>query len=584
MTLAITSIMIAGGIIVAPFAYSTYNDDPAKNLCKSPTNILTNGCFETPSIPTSNTKKWDLYDKTIASGLGWDVIWLEDENDQSSGVNPCLTTEPGFNYVGLLELQRGILGGPSEGYQHAELDSDCNSPSNNSRSGEPSSIGISQSVNTEAFATNDYQITFAYKARPDQPLSTNGLMVSWNGESITPSDLDFSKTKWKYASITVSANSVQSILSFEDTGTSDSLGTFLDDVSVRAIPKPVIKITLNKEVNNDAGGTKIPNDFQLKINGNSVTNGAVNVYLTADTFTISEVNTAHYVGAISGENCPTEIPGTVDLVPGDTIECNILNTFVPPTTITIKKVITQDNTNENQEIDLEDEDQNPFHFYITSTEPSSVPIEIIMENQEVPPGTYTLSEEEVGSDNFDFVLITGDDGCPTMVENMEEFTLDSGEHLTCVIYNEDDADASSGGGGIIFRHFSMQVKLGDNMMADSCDKIPNPTDKNSCIEIVNPNDDQIAIVDSALTSDTTIVLFSVIEAGQLETDLGASSPSCTVSAIVQHNKNSFFLKDQSDGDSLPTNPSTNNTVVLTCIGMDPNSLYNVNYIMVDPAL
>ena len=203
---------------------------------------------------------------------------------------------------------------------------------------------------------------------------------------------------------------------------------------------------------------------------------------------------------------------------------------------------------------------------------------------EVPKGAYILSQTIASAepDSYTEVLITGDKKCPATTN--ESFMVKKDKTVSCTIYNDDNGDGSSGEGGIIFRNFSMQVKLGDKDMANSCDAIPNAADKNSCIEIVNPLEDTIAIVDSALTSDTTIVLFSIIEANQLETDLGAPSPSCSVSAIVQHDKDSFFLTDQSDNDTLPTNPSTNNVVVLKCVGMELNSVYNVNYVMIDPTL
>ena len=202
---------------------------------------------------------------------------------------------------------------------------------------------------------------------------------------------------------------------------------------------------------------------------------------------------------------------------------------------------------------------------------------------EVPKGAYILSQTIASTTgSYTEVLITGDKKCPATTN--ESFMIKKDKTVSCTIYNDDNGDGSSGEGGIIFRNFSMQVMLGDKNMANSCDAIPNAADKNSCIEIVNPLEDTIAIVDSALTSDTTIILFSIIEANQLETDLGSPSPSCSVAAIVQHDKDSFFLTDQSDNDTLPTNPSTNNVVVLKCVNMELNSVYNVNYVMIDPTL
>jgi hypothetical protein len=529
MTLSLAAILIAGSFSLTPYAYSTgWNDDDdndhdddqngsnqiPKGLCDDNDNLIANGCFESPVV--TNSKKWDVY----SSIPGWTAInWLIDENHEDAyGINPCLPSEPGINVAGYIELQKGILGGPAEGYQHAELDSDCNGPTNNPRSGEKSNVGITYS-SIPTSEMNDYKITFAYKARPDQPITTNGLTVSWNGVDVTPDNLDFDKKKWTYASKIVSVDADQdlSTLVFESGGNPDSFGTFLDDVSVKVIPKPVIKITLNKQIDTSQGGDITePNAFGLKINNVVVSHGVVNTYTTAGTFSISEVGAPNYVGTlVESETCPFESLGeSVNLELGDEVECTILNTFVPPPTITLKKVITQDNTDEANEIDLDE--VNPFHLIITNTG-TGTEYDITSPNQVVPPGTYTLREEidEEYEDVFDFVLISGDDGCPAMEQDMEEFTLSSGDHLTCVVYNEDDANASSGGGGIIFRNHSMKIQMDAKTSNDSCDKYPNADDKNACVEIIDPSDDTIGIVDSALTSDTTIVLFSVVEADLL---------------------------------------------------------------------
>ena len=178
---------------------------------------------------------------------------------------------------------------------------------------------------------------------------------------------------------------------------------------------------------------------------------------TVDESAVSGTILTDYTRTIGGD-CNAD--GSINLEAGENAECIITNIKIEPATITLKKVITQDNTDEAEEIDLDVE--NPFHFFITNTESGSDPIEITTPNQAVPPGTYTLSEEQ--PDNFDFVLITGDDGCPTMVEDMEEFTLSSGQHLTCVVYNEDDADASQGGTsgpGVIFHFDTIQFEIND---------------------------------------------------------------------------------------------------------------------------
>jgi hypothetical protein len=363
MTLSLAAILIAGSFSLTPYAYSTgWNDDDdddddwsnkSKAHCTDPNNQIQNGCFETPTIDTSvNTKKWDVYADTV-NGLVWDVYWLKDHPDQTGDpVNPCIQGEPGYTVDGLLELQRGILGGPAEGKQHAELDSDCNGPNPNTRNNELSSVGISQTFSTSE--NNDYKITFSYKARPDQDIGTNGIRVIWNDAEITSQlkpDIGFSKKDWKYASVTVSGITGMSKLAFEDAGDSDSLGTFIDDVSVIPIKKPMSSITLIKAYTNDNSGTASPIDFTMKIK---------------------------------------KVGGTSEIT-------------IPHTTTV-----------------------------------------------EVPTGTYTMSEtnpDPAQKGSYSSVLVTGDDKCPKMLENsdnnLDEFTLKKGEHITCIIYNDDDKTGQS---------------------------------------------------------------------------------------------------------------------------------------------
>jgi hypothetical protein len=198
------------------------------------------------------------------------------------------------------------------------------------------------------------------------------------------------------------------------------------------------------------------------------------------------------------------------------------------------------------------------------------------------------------------VLIAGDTQCPSKLDT--PFIVKGGDKIECTIYNEDDfVEGQTGGEGIIFQHNSMQVQLSDKTLLDSCDKTTDPTQKDPCIEVISASNGQIGIVDSKLTSDTTIVLFSVIEAERLDTKIGAVNPFCSIEAIVQHDKEGFFLRDSSDG-TFPSNPTANNVVVLKCPGMisepaeDPNvdpqtdprtmyqPTYNVNYVMIDPVI
>jgi predicted ribosomally synthesized peptide with SipW-like signal peptide len=78
-----------------------------------------------------------------------------------------------------------------------------------------------------------------------------------------------------------------------------------------------------------SGGTKVPNDFNLKIDGNLVQNNvAVNV--TPGSHTASETNLPNYTASAWGGNCASN--GTVSINLGENKICTITNTYVPPVT------------------------------------------------------------------------------------------------------------------------------------------------------------------------------------------------------------------------------------------------------------
>ena len=340
-------------------------------------------------------------------------------------------------------------------------------------------------------------------------------------------------------------------------------------------------ITLYKAITNDNGGTAVPSTFHVKVDSTEVTLGTPMEIPSGQPHTISETQVLGYsfVLIAGNDRCPALLNEQFTLKAGEKITCAIYNddnangNNPGETTITLKKAVTNDNggllTPADFEIQLDGVvvDQN-----------TPIPI--------TPGQSHTISE--ILQEGYSSVLVSGD-GCPSTID--EPFIPDAGESIVCTIYNDDEGDGSTGGQGIIFQHNSMQIQLMDKNALDSCD---NPSNS-PCIEIISAENGIIGIVDSALTSDTTIVLYSVIEADRLDTTTGSINPVCSISAIVQHDKQSFYLKDPND-DSFPSNPTTNNVVVLKCIGMvaegpDPDSpetmytpVYNVNYVMIDPTI
>jgi len=151
---------------------------------------VVNGSFETPQIGG-----WHVY-KTIQ---GWKT---------SSGRG--------------IEVQHGVAGAPQDGKQLVELDS-------------YDSSAMYQNVTTQAGKA--YRLTFHFSARPGTKAGDNKLQVSWGGRVIANLDAGAggSQTAWEKYSYAVGACENATRLEFQDVGISNSLGTYIDNVSVEMI-------------------------------------------------------------------------------------------------------------------------------------------------------------------------------------------------------------------------------------------------------------------------------------------------------------------------------------------------------------
>jgi len=178
-------------------------------------NLVTNGDFEAPVVGAPQL--WDVF---VGPVSGWNVEWMP-----GSGGD----TDP------KLELHRGVAGWLSQGgsLQHAELDTDWDGPGGVSGN-EASSVKISQEITTENQCT--YTLKFWFSPRPGTGLAQNALGVMWNGSDVTPTisadGTSNNNTLWTEYTFSVLANGSISTLAFEDRGRADSLGTFLDTVSL----------------------------------------------------------------------------------------------------------------------------------------------------------------------------------------------------------------------------------------------------------------------------------------------------------------------------------------------------------------
>lgn len=180
----------------------TLEDDGENPVCNPEVNLISNGGFEAPVV-VGNGGDWEII-PTLTSGLEWVAEYLS--------LNP----NPG------LELQAGYSSWtPKEGDQFAELDGN-------------ESTKIYQDISTVVGQT--YTLNYSFSPRPG--VSSNILGVSVDGVEVDTQSQDGSaltNTSWTDDSVTFVATSATTRVSFQNNDTSDSLGTFIDAVSVSCV-------------------------------------------------------------------------------------------------------------------------------------------------------------------------------------------------------------------------------------------------------------------------------------------------------------------------------------------------------------
>ena len=181
--------------------------------CISGQNLLQNGGFETPVVTAS--QGWDVFGHGT-TGLGWGVDWMP--------------TAIGAPILANLELQTNVLGWTAKsGTQYAELDTDWDA----AVSGEKASAMIYEDIATIPGKT--YNLKFSFSPRPATDGSDNMMDVLWGGApatSTSASGIGNILNVWKDYSMDVVATTTLTRLAFADTGVANSLGVFLDDVSL----------------------------------------------------------------------------------------------------------------------------------------------------------------------------------------------------------------------------------------------------------------------------------------------------------------------------------------------------------------
>lgn len=161
-------------------------------------NLVQNGSFEDTIQPNGT---WSVYN----SINGWTTV---------SG--------PG------IELRNNVAGLASDGDNYVELDS---------HNGYDTNSAMRQLIATTAGSL--YELLFDYSPRINQPSSTNGISVFWNGTLLgNITGTGGSSNMWLTQRFFVTGTGGSDELKFLATGTDDSYGGNIDDVRLNAVPVP----------------------------------------------------------------------------------------------------------------------------------------------------------------------------------------------------------------------------------------------------------------------------------------------------------------------------------------------------------
>lgn len=173
-------------------------------------------------------------------------------------------------------------------------------------------------------------------------------------------------------------------------------------------------IIVDKTVTNDNGGTAVPNDFLLTVDGNSVLD-EVAYAVNPGAHTVGETLLPGYSAGLWGDGCDVNAGVTVAL--GETKTCTITNNDIAPT-LTIIKTVTNDNGGNLLVSD--------FPLYIGGTQVTSGVSNIVSANLQ-----YTVSE--ITQTGYLGSVWGGDCNADGTI------TLAPGNQKTCTITNNDVA-------------------------------------------------------------------------------------------------------------------------------------------------
>ena len=175
--------------------------------CNPEVNLIQNGDFEAPALSTNS---WDVIPASNPL-LKWLVDWVNTPVNASARLG--------------LEIQNHVAGSPFAGAQHAELDGDA-------------PVTISQNIAT--IPGKQYSLTFQYSPRPG--VANNALQPKVAGAAlgavVNADGSANADTVWQPITRTFVATSALTKVEIADVGAEDSLGGYIDNVSLTCTGDP----------------------------------------------------------------------------------------------------------------------------------------------------------------------------------------------------------------------------------------------------------------------------------------------------------------------------------------------------------
>ncbi len=254
------------------------------------TNLITNGSFEIGN--GLGDGQWSIYH----SIPGWSSV-----------------TGPNGNVP--FEIEKGNVGGlaAEDGTAKVELDSDLDAShgnlpvdANHSNDTGHTNATIAQSV-AGTVAGQTYELTFWYSPRGDEGDANSGSMdVLWNGVVVKSIDsTGMAADSWQKFTVIVTGTGAGDTVAFSGTGQENSLGAFLDNVSLTAaavVDEDGLKVSNGDAVtgNHDSqpGDLVVPNNDNAPAAGGdsneATATGLLNINWGADNFDAPDQYSARY--------------------------------------------------------------------------------------------------------------------------------------------------------------------------------------------------------------------------------------------------------------------------------------------------